>query len=412
MVQQARADGGTGPLADVTILDLAGEAGVFAGRVLADLGADVIRIEQPGGDAVRCRGPFLHDRPGGERSLYHLHFNANKRGITLDIHSGEGAKVFRRLAACADAVIETAPPGEMDSIGLGYESLRSINPGLLYVTITPFGQQGPMREYRGNDLVGAAMSGLMYLNGQSQEPPNQPGAEQAYHMASLAAASGLLVALYGRNRREGRLGHRIDVSIQEAATMATLQSANANMYTWYKRIPARRGLGILGRHLFKCADGLWISFVIMPYRWDDFVRWLKDEGIESEVEGEEWRDQGYRTRNNGPVAKAMEALAARHTRDEMFHQGQKRLMSVMPVNEVSDLVNDPQFRERDFFASFNHPESEAPLVDTGPVAKMSATPLRLWGPAPRPGEHNQEVYAALLGMSTDDIMHLQEQGVI
>src|SRR5262245_11122825 len=113
-----------GPLDDVRVLDLAGESGVFAGKMLADLGADVIRIEPPGGDAVRRRSPFLEDLEGVERSLYHLHFNANKRGVTLDMARPEAASLLRRLAAVADAVIETAPPGAMDALGIGYEALR------------------------------------------------------------------------------------------------------------------------------------------------------------------------------------------------------------------------------------------------------------------------------------------------
>ena len=403
-------DSSPGPLSDLRILDLAGESGVFAGRLLADLGADVVRVEPPGGSPVRWRSPFLDDIEGPERSLYHLHFNANKRAITLDIRTADGAAVLKRLASTCDALIETAAPGEMDSLGLGYDELRAAAPGLLYVTITPFGRQGPMSRYRGNDIVGAASSGLMFLNGQPDDPPNQPGAEQAYHMASLAAASGLLIALHGRARRPDGHGHRIDVSIQEATSMSALQTANANFYTWFRRIPQRRGLTVFGgRHLFQCADGLWISFVIMPYRWDEFVAWLRDEGIESEACAEEWRDQAYRAQHPGVAGQAIAQLAARHTRPQMFHEGQRRLISVMPVNDVKDIVEDPQLQERRFFVSY---EAEGKtLVDAGPVPKMSATPLSLWRRAPRLGEHNREVYGGLLGLTDDVIAGLAARGV-
>jgi benzylsuccinate CoA-transferase BbsE subunit len=400
-----------GPLSDVRVLDLAGEAGVFAGRLLADLGVDVIRVEPPQGSAVRRRSPFLDDVAGLERSLYHLHFNANKRGITLDISRPEGIDLLRRLAAVSDAVIETAPPGEIDALGAGYEDLRAANPALLYVTITPFGQQGPLRNYRGNDLVGAASSGLMYLNGEPEDPPNQPGAEQAYHMASLVAASALLIALYGRDRRWPPSGHRIDVSLQEAASMATLQTASANYYTWYRRVPQRRGLSVFGgRHLFQCADGRWVSFVIMPYRWDDFVRWLRDEGIESEVCGEEWRDPAFRAQRPGAATPAIAELASRHPRDYVFHEGQKRLISVLPVNDVSDILEDPQLRSRDAFVRYEVEGRE--MLDSGPVPRMSATPLSLWRQAPRLGEHNEEVYGGLLELSAARISALRDGGVI
>jgi crotonobetainyl-CoA:carnitine CoA-transferase CaiB-like acyl-CoA transferase len=281
------------------------------------------------------------------------------------------------------------------------------------VTITPFGQQGPMRGYKGSDLIGAAASGLMYLNGKPEDPPNQPGTEQAYHMASLAAASGLLIALYGRDHRPGHEGHRIDVSVQEAATMSTLQTANANAYTWYKRIPARRGMSVFGgRHLYQCTDGDWISFVIMPYRWDDFVHWLQEEGIEADIYGDEWRDQAYRAQHPGAAGDAIQALCLKHSRDEMFHEGQRRLISVMPVNDVDDIVADAQLQDRGAFVSFEHPEAEGLLTDIGPVARMTATPLRLWRRAPLLGEHNAEVYGGLLGLSDGEMADLKARGVI
>ncbi len=402
-----------GPLSDVRVIDLAGEAGVFAGRLLADLGANVIRIEPPGGDAVRRRSPHLDDLPGLERSLYHLHFNANKRGITLDISRTEGAALLRRLAAVCDALIETAAPGAMDALGCGYEALKAVNPSLLYTTITPFGQEGPMSCYKGNDLIGAATSGVMFLNGHPVDPPNQPGTEQAYHMASLAAASGLLIAMYGREHRPDREGHRIDVSVQEAATMATLQTANANAYTWYKRVPGRTGIRVFGgRHLYQCADGRWISFVIMPYRWDALVQWLRDEDVVPEDHANRLRDQAYRIEHPGVANPSIEALCLKHSREEMFHQGQKRLISIMPVNEVDDIVRDPQLNERGAFVSFDHPEREKPLLDAGPVPLMSATPLRLWRRAPLLGEHNLEVYGGLLGMTPGEVEDLHSRGLI
>ncbi|HEY7268511.1 MAG TPA: CoA transferase [Dehalococcoidia bacterium] len=402
-----------GPLADVRILDLAGEAGVFAGRQLADLGADVIRIEPPVGDAVRWRQPFLDDKSGTERSLYHLHFNANKRGITLDLRRPRGVEVLKRLAVKADALIETAAPGDMDAIGAGYEALRVVNTSLVYVSITPFGQSGPLSRYKGSDITGAAASGLMFLNGDPEDPPNQPGTEQAYHMASLTAGSALLIALFGRDKSQGRAGHRIDVSVQEAASMATLQTANQNYYAWYRRIPARTGMRVFGgRHLYQCADGEWISFVVMPYRWRELMRWFADEGIETVVQGDEWLDPAYRAQHPGAANPAIEALCAKHRRDEMFHQGQKRLISIMPVNDVDDIVADQQLNQRGFFREFEHPESVKPLVDAGPVAAMSATPLQIWRRAPLLGEHNAEVYGGLLGMREGEIAVLRSEGVI
>ena len=403
-----------GPLADIRVLDLAGESGVFAGRMLAELGAEVIRVEHPDGSSVRLRGPFLDGEQGPERSLYHLHFNAGKRGITLDIRHERGAALFRRLVAESDVVIETSAPGEMDALGLGFERLRAINPSLLYTTVTPFGQEGPMRGYRANDLIGAAMSGLMWLNGFPEDPPNLPGAEQAYHMASLAAASGTLVALCGRDRRASGEGGRIDVSVQEAASMATLQHASPNVWTWHRQVPQRRGItgprG--GRGIFQCADGLWISLYVPPYRWDDFLRWVSDEGIDAPIFTEEWRDPAYRIEHGGELTMVIGELFSRYTREQLFHEGQRRRLLTMPVNEVDAVVADAQLRARGYFTQFEHAHLGRTLTDTGAAYVLSETPAGVPRRAPTLGEHNGELYGGLLGMSEAEIEGLRAEGVI
>ena len=199
----------------------------------------MIRVEPPAGSEVRAKRPFLDGERGIERSLYHLHFNVNKRGITLDLGQPRGVELYRHLAQKADVILETFPPGEADARGIGYEQLRELQPSLVYTTITPFGQEGPMRDYRANDLVGVASSGLMWLNGFPEDPPTMPGSEQAYHMASLVAASSTLIAIHDRDRRG--VGHRIDVSMQEAASMATLQKRQRECLHLAGRDPRSEG---------------------------------------------------------------------------------------------------------------------------------------------------------------------------
>lgn len=403
-----------GPLTDLRVIDLAGESGVFAGRQLAEMGAEVIRIEPPDGDGVRRRSPFVDGEGGTERSLYHQHFNVNKRAVTLDIRRPEGAALLRRLAAVADVLIETCAPGEMDRLGVGYEALRELNAGLIYVTITPFGQQGPMRDYRANDLVSVAMSGLMYLNGDPEDPPNMPGAEQAYHMGAIVATTGTLMALAGRDRDPQGRGRRVDVSLQEAASMATLQTANANYYTWHRQVPVRRGLvgAAGGRSIVQCRDQGWVSFVVPPPFWDAFVAWLEEEGIENALAGEEWRDPAYRLEHAGETSDAIEQLAARFDRDALFHEGQRRRLLVMAVNNVEDLLADEQLRERDFFVSVEHPELDRTLTDAGVPYHMSRTPAAVTRRAPLLGEHNDEVYRELLGLSDAELGDLRAEGVV
>ena len=406
-----------GSLSDVRVIDLAGEPGLFAGRMLAQLGADVIRVEPPEGSGVRRRRPFLNEIEGVERSLYHLHFNVGKRGVTLDLGTDRGRELLRRLAAESDVLIETAAPGEMDALGLGYEALCAANPGLLYGTITPFGQDGPMAAYRANDIVASAMSGLMFLNGDPEDPPNQPGAEQAYHMSSLALGSAILIVLVGRDlhSHEGDArGQRIDVSMQEAATMATFQNANPNTFEWYGDVPARRGLlgprG--GRSLFQCRDGLWLSFIVPPARWDDFLRWLDDEGIESAVRSDEYRDRAFRVENPAALVAAVEELVSRYDREELFHEGQSHQLLVMPVNNAKELVADRQLNERGFFAEVEHAALGQKLADAGPPFVFSGERPRIERTAPTLGEHNAEIYGELLGLAESELDSLREQGVV
>jgi benzylsuccinate CoA-transferase BbsE subunit len=205
----------TGPLCGYRVLDLAGPLGLHCTKLLADMGADVIKIEPPRGDESRNIPPFKDDVPHPEQSLYFLHFNTNKRGITLDVEKPDGRAILFELARNADVLIETARPGGMDELGIGYAALRAQNPRLVYASITPFGQTGPWRDYKANDMAGLALGNLLYLAGEPGEPPLQPPGEIAYGMASTYGAFGIAVALY--HRLESGKGQYVDVSMHECA---------------------------------------------------------------------------------------------------------------------------------------------------------------------------------------------------
>ena len=407
----------SGLLDDLRVIDLSGEGGLFAGRFLAQLGADVIWVEPPDGSPVRARRPFLDETEGLERSLYHLHFNSGKRGVTLDIRLPDGAALLRRLAEGADVLIETEAPGEMEALGLGYRALSALNPSLLYGTVTPFGQEGPLAGYRASDMIAVAMSGLMFLNGDPEDPPNVPTAEQAYHMGSLALVSGILIALAGRDRRarvgEDR-GQRIDVSMQEAASMATLQNAHPVAYTWHGDIPGRRGFTgpSGGRAMYQCRDRLWVTFTVPPARWNDFIEWLDEEGIESELRDVSREERGFAQRNAAMMSKAVQELVDRYDRDQLFHEGQGRRLLVMPVNDARDLVQDPQLTERGYFSSVEHTAVGRSLTDTGAPMLFGGERPAASRPAPMLGEHNEEVYCELLGLSGSEVASLRERGVV
>lgn len=387
------------PLSGVRVLEIAGESSAFAGRQLAELGAEVILVESVKGASTRNRQPFLDGVPGIENSLYHLHFNAGKRSVILDFDSDSGVSDLRRLVHSADVLIESMHPGFMEVLGIGFESLRTVNPELLYVTITPFGQDGPFARYRGNDLIGAASSGLMYLNGFPEDPPNVPGAEQANHMASLAAVSTLLVAIVGRERSDRR-SHRIDISVQEAASISTLQTANANLYGWHGTIPKRFGIAPAsqgGRSLFKCADGKWISFVVphgAPKIWPNFVAWIEQEGLIASSD-ERFADPAFRAKAPDVVSGLVAELCALYPRSEIFAEGQRRRMLAMPVNDTRDLLEDEHLRVREFFSSVTVPQGDREIIDVSAPYRFSETPALRGLSAPAHGADTSEILADL-----------------
>ncbi len=201
-----------GMLSPYRVLDLTDEKGLFCGKMLGDLGADVIKVEKPGGDSARKIGPFYQDDPNPEKSLFWFAFNTSKRGITLDIEKPEGQEIFRKLIESTDVVVESFPPGYMDKLGFGYSELGKINPGLVMVSITPFGQTGPYRDYRTSDIVAWALGGYLYDFGDDDRPPIRISHHShAYLHAASEAATGAVMALYYREITGE--GQHVDVSI-------------------------------------------------------------------------------------------------------------------------------------------------------------------------------------------------------
>src|SRR3954465_12520496 len=187
---------GDEPLRGVEVIDLAGPAAVFATRILADLGAHVLRLEPPGGDAVRRRAPFLDgDAPLTERSLYHLHHNANKESMVVDVATAEGRRALADVLHRADVVVETAGTGELEAIGCAYDDVRTGNPGVVGASVTPFGRTGPWSGRKGSDLIGAAAGGLLWVSGSPKDPPVLPRCHQSYKKAPPPAATRGVLAL-------------------------------------------------------------------------------------------------------------------------------------------------------------------------------------------------------------------------
>ncbi|MCH7801669.1 MAG: CoA transferase, partial [Chloroflexi bacterium] len=329
---------------------------------------------------------------------------------------GRGGLLFGRLAEQADVVIEGYAPGHLARLGLDYETLPQSNSGLIMASITPFGQEGPYSGYVGTDLIGVAMGGLMNLCGFAEDPPNYPSGLQGYHMASIVACTGITMAVCARDFDPERRGKHLDISMQEAVSMSTLQTANANFHTVHKQKPGRAGFGSVGgrgRSVYQCKDGGWISFVVPPGFWDGFVEWLSEHDLAGDLTGPQTDNPSTHTVDPLPaIIEATRKLAALYDRDDLFHEGQKRRLLCMPVNTVEDLYRDEQLNSRGFFVSIEHSDLDDTLVYPGAPVQLSETPMRTTHAAPTLGQHSDEVFLGDLGLSEKELAELRSRGVI
>ncbi|MEO8539383.1 MAG: CoA transferase [bacterium] len=385
---------GTLPLEDVTVLDLSDEATVFGTRLLAELGARVIRVEDVGGDAVRLRAPFLHDEPGIERGLAHLLYNAGKESVALELGTASSWEIIERIARGCDVVV--GPCGARREI---FELFRSLDlmgdeaPGIVDVV---FRRDAPAEI--ATDLIGTAAGGLLVLGGFGDEPPNHPKGDLAYKQVSLAAAEAAL-ALASEKKRSGRAG-RIVVSMQEAVNLTTIQTANANIYGWHGRVPTRH-TPISNYTIYQTGDGLWVSFTIHPPNWSRYAEWVEAKLGTGDLSGEEWADSMYRATHAREMSEYTRRLVAGYSRREAISEGQKRGLLVLPVNTVADISNDRHLRERGFFQSVAHPQLDVPLETMRSAFRSNAWEVPAQR-APRLGEHTAQVLGSFPGPATVD----------
>lgn len=407
----------------VGVLDLTDEKGLLCGRMLADLGADVIKVEKPRGDNARNIGPFYHDIPDSEKSLFWFAYNLNKRGITLNIESRDGQAILEQLVKKTDIIIESSPVGYVDKIGLDYSTLNKINPGLIMASITPFGQNGPYKSYKAPDIVGMAMGGYLYLSGDPDRPPNRISVPQAYLHAASEAAAAIMIALY--HRESSGEGQYLDVSMQQSVVMTTVQAIPFWLLsqTVLERSGAfRTGLtsGTRQQQTWPCKDGF-VNFVIYggkhgAERNSRLVEWLDEEGMATDylklINWAEWDvfniTQEEWDKVEGPVRKFL----LNHTKEELLVESFRRRCPICPVSSPSEVVNSIQLGARQFWIEVEHPELNTTIKYPGFCLRFSETPCQVWRRAPLIGEHNLEIYRDELGLSTDEIILLKQAGVI
>ncbi len=407
------------PLKACRVLDLTDAGGVFCTKVLAALGADVIRVEPPGGDPTRRIGPFYHDEPDPEKSLHWLHYNLNKRSVTLNIESATGQELFRRLAGSAQILVECFTPGYMDKLGLGYTNLKSTNPGLVYTSITPFGSTGPYSGFKSSNLVTSAVGGFLYLCGDEDRPPVQMTTPAAYVQTGLEAASVTLIA-YWHKLKTGR-GQYVDVSAQEAAMAQTIPST----LSWKSHgiMPHRSRTGAItpGRdnnfEIFKCKDGYVLCATTIIWGRKELRKMLMSEGAADDLAGAEWDEFFEKGATLKPGQKQhidaiFAAFALNRTKEELTFKGQKFGAQVAREQTISDLVKDPHLKERGYFVKVAHPELNDTLTFTGAPFKSDEMAWSYTRRAPLIGEHNAEIYSGELGLSQTEMAALKEAGVI
>lgn len=406
------------------VLDLADEKGFLCGRILADLGADVIKIEPPGGDPARRLGPFYHSKPDPNHSLSWWFYNANKRGITLDINKPGGKDIFKTLVREAHFVIESFPPGYMDKLELGYNHLSRINPSIVVTSITPFGQNGPYREFQASDLTLMAMGGHVYITGDPDRPPVRISFPQAYFHGSAEAAAATMVAHF--HREKSGEGQHVDVSIQQSTPIVMLPWA----IPWLelggiviRRTGALRG-GVtaktLMRQIWACQDGH-IMFVIMGGAFGarsnlGIVEWMNGEGMADVFLQEfDWSKYDLATATQD-VQNRLEASVSRfflkHTKAELYEGAIKRGIMLYPVATVKDIVENEQLKARNFWVSIEHPELKTHITYPGAFIKIEGSFCGPVSRAPLIGEHNSEIYCKEMSLSDREIARLKQEGII
>jgi crotonobetainyl-CoA:carnitine CoA-transferase CaiB-like acyl-CoA transferase len=395
-----------GLLAGVRVLDLGSHvAGPFCAKLLADYGADVVKVEPPGvGDVARRAGPFVGDDPHPEKSVPFLYNNTNKRGVTLDFGSGTGRGILDSLLQSADVLVESFSPAEAEALGVGYPDLKRVNPALVVTSITPFGQTGPYRDLASTDIVTCALSGLMYHSGDSDREPLHNALDQSLYVAGANAAAATLVALFQRLTTGG--GQQVDVSVAECLASHLVQAVP--YYTYLGAIKGRRQVRGSGfEELVPARDGYAVPSVQGSQPWSVVADLI---GLE-ELHDERFATGAGRIEHGEELKQLLIKGLANWDRKPLFQaSGERRLVFGM-AQDAGDLFNCPHLRERGFFVESSHPiagRAEYP----GMAPKLSEGEFQIRRPAPLLGQHNAEIYGEDLGYTPGNLVSLRALGVI
>ncbi|MBI4199094.1 MAG: CoA transferase [Chloroflexi bacterium] len=420
-------DAREGMLTPFRVLDLTEGGCLLGGKVMGDMGADVIKIERPGGSPSRSIGPFWHNELHPERSLFWMAYNVNKRSITLDLETADGRALFQQLVPRADFVFESFPPGYMEGLGLGYEALSRLNPRIIVAAVTPFGQTGPKAKYAWSDLTVWASGGPLYLTG---EPDRPPVAVSFMHQAALnggaeAAAAAMIAHYYRETTGEGQF---IDVSMQEVAYWVV--TSWQEFWETERTIPQRTGGppkpaasgGRERRQLFPTKDGF-IVFAIQGGAWGGgrstkrVVEWMQEEGMAPEwLVAFDWDRRFDLSTMDAELVDNLESCFVRYfltkAKEELSERAVREHVMIGPVYTPEEVATHRHLKERAFFEEVWDEVLNSKVVFCGPPVKASLTPLAIRRRPPLIGEHNQEIYCGMLGLTPHDLEALHGAGVI
>jgi crotonobetainyl-CoA:carnitine CoA-transferase CaiB-like acyl-CoA transferase len=391
-------------LSPYRVLDLTDEGAMICGQILGDLGADVILVEPSAGVRARRIGPFVDDLTEINRSLNFWSLNRNKRSITIDLNVSSGRENLLQLVKTSDFLIESFTPGYLDNLGLGYQAFAEINPALIMISITPFGQHGPKARWAATDLTVTAASGVLFMTGDEDRPPVHVSIPQAYLNAGAEAAVGALTALRARER-DG-LGQHIDVSTQTAMMMTTAFYLLAP--GWNDHPVERVGGGLKQgplrlRFIFPCKDGhVNITFLfgaVFGPSTHRLFEWIYEDGFCDEVtRDKDWNAFGLHLMNATETleefarcTKCLERFTLSHTKAELTEGATRRKILMVPVSNVEDLLQSEQLKAREFWTMIEHPELGRQVTYPGSFAKLSRTPIQYRRRPPLLGEHTQEI---------------------
>ena len=394
-------------LAGLRVLDLTHYiAGPYCTKLLADYGAEVIKIERPGyGDGARHIGPFYQDIPDPEKSGLFLFLNTSKKGITLDLKSRTGIDIFKKLVSEADLVVENFHPRVMAGLGLDYGTLKEVNPGLVMTSISNFGQTGPYRDFRMDEITADAMGGWSYTTGEEDREPLKPGGYQAQFTAGSYAAMAGMTALTHQDIT-GQ-GQHVDVSIIEC--VVNMLMSDTALYTYTGEIKRREGK----RHkaypstVLPCKDGYMSVVGHTPDQWEAFCIWMEKPEL---LDDPRFENSPERRENADALDAILIPWLETRTQEELYHGAQELRIPFGKVMDAGQILDHPHLRSRKYFVDIEHPATGR-ITYPGAPFRFGDIPYRV-DRAPLLGEHNREIYCGRLGYSREELVQLRQLGAI